>query len=113
MITARKMLVHARLGIPSIYFAYIHASAILNILPYNDLKTKDGHSCTPFEEAFDQKPRLLLFKVFGCSIVFKRNGPGIKVEGEPNTYLPIHKKKTYNEPHVAFTLDFLQIKQAK
>ena len=76
------MLVHARLGIPFIFFAYKHAFAILNILPYNDLKTKEERSCTPYEKAFDIKPRLLLYKVFGCPTDFKRHSPALKSEKE-------------------------------
>ena len=91
MITARKMLVHARLGIPFIFFAYKHASAILNILPYNDLKTKEGRSCTPYEKAFNIKPRLLLYKVFGCPTDFKRHSPALK--SDKNKWVPIPKKK--------------------
>ena len=90
MITARKMLVHARLGIPFIFFAYRHASAILNILPYNDLKTKEGRSCTPYEKAFDIKPRLLLYKAFGCPTDFKCHSPALK--SDKNKWVPIQKK---------------------
>jgi len=71
----RCLLVHARLPAHFYHHALHYAVAVVNVLPSKGLVTDDGQITTPFYLAYDRKPKIGAFCVFGCPVEFDRYNP--------------------------------------
>ena len=67
-------LVHARLPLEYFHFAVllIYAITILNVLPAKGINNTDGKPTCPFTLAFNCRPKIGNFRVFGCPTAIKR-----------------------------------------
>jgi len=68
---ARSLLVHARLPDSFMFHALIYSCHIFNVLPVKGLYAQ-GHVSTPFELFQGTKPKISMFRVFGCPITARK-----------------------------------------
>ena len=72
---ARSMLVRSHLPIDFYHLALDYAILILRVLPAKGLQDEHGKPTTTYQLLYGKKPRIQRYKVFGCSVVFKRYEP--------------------------------------
>ena len=69
---ANSLILNARLSPKFFAYALKYEEKMHDMIPIRDLTDEEGRPTIPYYKAFNKKPNVQQFKIFGCPAVFKR-----------------------------------------